>query len=104
MSGDLELRERHTVAIETDPVVYLWIDNVVLGMMTKLLTPLVIRLIDLAATCGAEAHTACLMDKPTHLLAHTLQANLRCAMRQINGVSTPFRSLLPVGRAGSEWL
>lgn len=49
-----ERRDRNSVSMETDSVIYLRIDNVVLGMMTKLLTPLVIRLIDRRVEMLAE--------------------------------------------------
>lgn len=52
--GYRELRNRDTVLIETDPFVYLRIDNVVLGLMTQLLTPLVSRLIDRRVEMLAE--------------------------------------------------
>lgn len=49
-----ERRDRHSVSMETDSVVYLRIDNWVLGIMTKLATPLVIRLIDRRVEMLAE--------------------------------------------------
>lgn len=49
-----ERRERHSAAIETDLSTYLQVDNWILGTMTKLLTPLVKRLIDRRVEMLAE--------------------------------------------------
>lgn len=49
-----ERREQNSGSMEIDPLVYLRIDNVVLGLMTQLLTPLVSRLIDRRVEMVAE--------------------------------------------------
>lgn len=69
------------------------------------------------STCRVETHTSCLMDNHAHLLVHTPQGNLRCAMRQLSkvwqgrgewprseGFSISYRSLLSVELRGSELL